>query len=111
VSEASHPEKSTAWTPNFAGMTTRSRVSCIYRQRKGIWQTCIGERESMALSQQQSDMNTEATPVTTSGQPENMSKSMHAGIAVWCDCCSCEMEPYWAEVAREMGVEFSDFED
>lgn len=35
--------------------------------------------------------------------------SMHEGVAVWCDCCSCEMEPYWAE---EMGVEAdSDYED
>jgi hypothetical protein len=40
-----------------------------------------------------------------------MSKSMHDGVAVWCDCCSCEMEPYWAEVAEEMGVEFSSHED
>jgi len=39
-----------------------------------------------------------------------MSKSMHDGVAVWCDCCSCEMEPYWEEVAREMGAVFSDRE-
>ncbi|MDZ7753642.1 MAG: hypothetical protein U5S82_18850 [Gammaproteobacteria bacterium] len=40
------------------------------------------------------------------------SKSMHEGVAVWCDCCSCEMEPYWAEAAAEMGVELvSDYED
>lgn len=38
--------------------------------------------------------------------------SMHEGIAVWCDCCSCEIEPYWAEVAAEMGVDLgSDYED
>jgi hypothetical protein len=38
--------------------------------------------------------------------------SMHEGIAVWCDCCSCEIEPYWAEVAAEMGVALgSDYED
>ena len=51
------------------------------------------------------------TPARAVRQPGSMSKSMHAGIAVWCDCCSCEMEPYWADVAREMGVEFSDYED
>lgn len=40
------------------------------------------------------------------------SKSMHDGIAVWCDCCSCEAEPYWAELADEMGVElYNDYED
>ncbi len=39
------------------------------------------------------------------------SKSMHAGIAVWCDCCSCEAEPYWAAIAEEMGMELgSDYE-
>lgn len=31
--------------------------------------------------------------------------SMHAGIAVWCDCCSCAAEPYWLEVAEELGVD------
>jgi hypothetical protein len=55
--------------------------------------------------------DTAATAATTSRQPRAMSKSMHDGIAVWCDCCSCEMEPYWAEVAAEMGIEFSDYED
>lgn len=40
------------------------------------------------------------------------SKSMHEGIAVWCDCCSCEAEPYWAELAEEMGVElYNDYEE
>ncbi|HZW25969.1 MAG TPA: hypothetical protein VFF26_10845 [Gallionella sp.] len=37
--------------------------------------------------------------------------NMHEGIAVWCDCCSCEAEPYWAELAEEMGMTFSDYED
>jgi len=27
----------------------------------------------------------------------SMSLSMHDGVAVWCDCCSCEAEPYWVE--------------
>ena len=65
----------------------------------------------MAHAREQPDTGTAATPGGIGRQPESMSKSMHDGIAVWCDCCSCEMEPYWAEVAREMGVEFSDYED
>jgi hypothetical protein len=37
---------------------------------------------------------------------------MHDGIAVWCDCCSCEAEPYWVEIAAEMGIDLgSDYED
>jgi hypothetical protein len=53
--------------------------------------------------------NTNALPAAVDRR-NRRSKSMHDGIAVWCDCCSCEMEPYWAEVAREMGIEFSDYE-
>lgn len=30
-----------------------------------------------------------------------MSKSMHDGVEVWCDCCSCEAEPYWVEAFAE----------
>jgi hypothetical protein len=37
---------------------------------------------------------------------------MHEGIAVWCDCCSCEAEPYWVEAAAAMGIDpGSDYED
>ena len=37
---------------------------------------------------------------------------MHEGIAVWCDCCSCEAEPYWVEAAEAMGIDLgSDYED
>ena len=31
-----------------------------------------------------------------------MSKSMHNGVEVWCDCCSCEAEPYWVEAMQEL---------
>ena len=35
-----------------------------------------------------------------------MSKSMHDGVEIWCDCCSCEAEPYWVEAMRnEYGSE------
>lgn len=37
--------------------------------------------------------------------------SMHEGIANWCDCCVCEAEPYWSEVAEQMGINMSDYED
>ena len=36
-----------------------------------------------------------------SGQVKStMSKSMHDGVEVWCDCCSCEAEPYWVEAMQ-----------
>jgi hypothetical protein len=31
--------------------------------------------------------------------------SMHDGIGDWCDCCSCAAEPYWLEVAEELGID------
>ncbi len=37
--------------------------------------------------------------------------SMHEGIAPWCDCCVCEAEPYWTDVAKEMGINLSDYEE
>ncbi len=48
----------------------------------------------------------------TAQSTSKRSLSMHDGIAVWCDCCSCEAEPYWAELAEEMGIDLgSDYED
>jgi hypothetical protein len=67
-----------------------------------------GEDRTMTDSRQHVDTDTAAAPA--SRQPAAMSKSMHDGVAVWCDCCSCEMEPYWEEVAREMEAVFSDHE-
>jgi hypothetical protein len=34
----------------------------------------------------------------TCGAGGKHSKSMHEGVPVWHDCCSCEAEPYWAEM-------------
>jgi len=31
------------------------------------------------------------------GRVSRDSLSMHANVPVWCDCCSCEVEPYWLE--------------
>ena len=45
-------------------------------------------------------------------KPRKKRLSMHEGIAVWADCCSCAAEPYWLEVAEEMGIDLgSDYED
>jgi len=65
----------------------------------------------MSRNPRNNHSDTEATMRPDDRHGGARSKSMHEGIAVWCDCCSCEMEPYWAEVAREMGVEFSDYEE
>ncbi|MCG8427581.1 MAG: hypothetical protein MI754_09525 [Chromatiales bacterium] len=39
--------------------------------------------------------------LTPAERAEGMSKSMHNGVAISCDCCSCEAEPYWAALADE----------
>ncbi len=50
--------------------------------------------------------------VARAAPPTRTSKSMHEGVAVWCDCCSCAAEPYWVAVAEEMGIDLgSDYED
>jgi hypothetical protein len=46
------------------------------------------------------------------GPQRKKSLSMHDGIAVWCDCCSCEAEPYWVEAAEALGMDLgSDYEE
>jgi hypothetical protein len=37
-------------------------------------------------------------PLTPAEQSGGMRLSMHDGVAVSCDCCSCEAEPYWLAV-------------
>ena len=37
-----------------------------------------------------------------------MSLSMHDGVEVWCDCCSCEAEPYWVEAFARLSREDAD---
>ena len=61
---------------------------------------------------QRADSTSRVTPAAPAGKRPGKSPSMHEGIAVWCDCCSCEAEPYWVEIAKEMGMELgSDYED
>ena len=67
-----------------------------------------GERDEDEAPQQPLRQSTEVRPP----KARRKSLSMHDGIAVWCDCCSCEAEPYWVAVAEEMGIDLgSDYED
>ena len=49
---------------------------------------------SEAISQQKAKAESSQVKST-------MSKSMHDGVEVWCDCCSCEAEPYWSEAMKD----------
>lgn len=49
-----------------------------------------------------------ARSTTPAEERGSMRLSMHNGIAVWCDCCSCEAEPYWLAVAEELRIDHSD---
>ncbi|HSD59785.1 MAG TPA: hypothetical protein VLC55_02915 [Burkholderiales bacterium] len=56
--------------------------------------------------------NTPEAAGPSTAQPAKKRVSMHDGIAVWADCCSCAAEPYWLAVAEEMGIDLgSDYED
>ena len=51
-------------------------------------------------------------PAIPADREKKKRANMHDGIAVWCDCCSCEAEPYWVAEAEEMGIDLgSDYED
>lgn len=40
-------------------------------------------------------------PTTAPADAPRKHISMHENVPVWYDCCSCEAEPYWAELAEE----------
>jgi hypothetical protein len=72
------------------------------------------------MNDRQADSETQGKEVEreASGQPaapadrkKRKRANMHDGIGVWCDCCSCEAEPRWVEVAEELGIDLSDYED
>ncbi len=42
--------------------------------------------------------DTSTAPDTAQIKPKRRKGiSMHDDVPVWCDCCSCEAEPYWLE--------------
>ena len=50
-----------------------------------------------------------AQSITPAEAKGSMRLSMHNGVTVWCDCCSCEAEPYWAAMAGEADVGLGDY--
>jgi hypothetical protein len=65
--------------------------------------------DTKADSNAQSDAR---QPATLPPSKPRRHTSMHEGVAPWCDCCSCEAEPYWQAVADELGIDLgSDYED
>ena len=44
----------------------------------------------------------------TEDKPEKKSISMHDDVPVWYDCCSCEAEPYWIELFKDIDIDESD---
>ena len=69
-------------------------------------------REPQNDMKNSSNTHNSMQPESTNTNKKAKSLSMHDGVAVWCDCCSCEAEPYWAELAEEMGIDLgSDYEN
>lgn len=46
-----------------------------------------------------------AKPAAAGRAQQRRSLSMHDGVPDWCDCCSCEAEPYWLEAAERLGID------
>ncbi len=65
--------------------------------------------DSQTPKEADSEAATAEPTLTPAERDGRMRLSMHDGVAVSCDCCSCEAEPYWlasAEAAdSEQGVE------
>lgn len=53
---------------------------------------------SFNLEVQNIDENLEASLQQEQDGKKKKSLSMHEDVPVWCDCCSCEAEPYWIEM-------------
>lgn len=63
-------------------------------------------------TQGRTEVGAAAGPAAVDASRPKKRISMHEGIAVWCDCCSCAAEPYWLEVAEQLGIDLgSDYED
>jgi hypothetical protein len=77
------------------------------------------ETDAMTDSPANTDVRGKETkPEAAAGQPKPLAAgrkkkraNMHEGIGVWADCCSCEAEPRWVEVAEELGIDLSEYED
>ena len=63
----------------------------------------------MEKEQSSAKVSADANPNVSRSKKKR--SNMHEGIAVWADCCSCEAEPMWREVAEELGIDLSDYED
>ena len=48
------------------------------------------------------------TQAATDDASQGRSLSQHEGVPLWCDCCPCEAEPYWVEVAEELGIDLDE---
>ncbi len=53
----------------------------------------------------QTEHNSDGQPSPGAVKPRRDSLSMHADVPVWCDCCTCEAEPYWLEAFRDKDTE------
>lgn len=59
-------------------------------------------RDEVKKHDKSDDLNSiSSSPVVSAEAKGNKSLSMHDGVPVWYDCCSCEAEPYWAELAGD----------
>ncbi|MEJ2644418.1 MAG: hypothetical protein P8180_05710 [Gammaproteobacteria bacterium] len=65
----------------------------------------MGEVDINAFRPDDSDEPVEAAPGDC-GPGWRRAGDLHHNVPVWSDpCCCCEAEPYWREVAPELGID------
>ena len=77
----------------ICGLPAWAILRPVTRGKSG-WVVRVAEKDTRLGEQ-------EAGPVSETGPGDSL--SMHANVPVWCDCCTCEAEPYWVEAFRETG--------
>lgn len=57
----------------------------------------------MNADNERATAHAETTTSCDKRKPDSKSLSMHEGVEVWDDCCSCEAEPYWLDAFARSG--------
>lgn len=57
------------------------------------------------------DVEHDAAPPKPGAAKRTRPISMHERVAPWADHCSCGAEPYWLEVAAELGIDIEAGDD
>ena len=79
---------------------------CSFAAASGYTRTLrfLPEISPMATKTRPAAVRTEASASRPAAGAAK-SVSMHEDVPVWHDCCCCEAEPRWIEIAPELGID------